>query len=125
MNRRELLSGMAGGFVIASLPVALTQFSEWKVLTPSGHWVYLSRETTELAGPTVVGRMWLRGAEYALGFMDDGENYDNRMKALMHSFNATIYHQDEKAGLTKYRWEDDLSMADAIKRNEEGATYFD
>lgn len=94
MNRR----GFLGGIVATATAITVPASFQWRELLPSGDWVYLNRDPSG-DFPTIVGRMYRRGVESTLGFYDDGENYNRRMKSLLFAFKNYVYAADVKDGI--------------------------
>ena len=85
-----------------------------------GQWVHFTHKFSSHGKEVIEGRFMLRGEEYAIGFIDDGDlvTYNRRLDSLRFSIKQTILRKDEDAGLTKYKWAD-VSGPEQVKE------YFD
>ena len=121
MDRRKFIGASVGVAVAASIP-AITQDS-WRERLPSGHWADFYRDNIMFEGAlaeriSVTTR--IRKRQFAIAFINDDESqFDRRMDSLRFSLNCAIYEQDEKDGITKYKWDE------VAGRIENYSEYFD
>ena len=121
MDRRKFIGACAAVTVAVSVPTAKSD--SWRELLPSGHWADFYRENALFKGKLVerISVMTrIRKRLFAVAFInDDQSQFDRRMDSLRFCLNCEIYKQDEKDGITKYKWDE------VAGRIENYSEYFD
>ena len=119
MDRRKFIGASVGMVAALSIPT----MSSWRELLPSGYWADFSRENIMFKGKLVeriIVMTRIRKRQFAIAFINNDESqFDRRMDSLRFSLNCAIYQQDEKDGITTYKWDE------VAGRIENYSEYFD
>ncbi len=89
MKKRNFLGACIA--IAASAFIPSIDPGSWRELSPDGHWIYFTRIIHPDCGKAVEMNFRFRGQDYGLCFVDDGVNYDRRMRTIKFSADQTIY----------------------------------
>ena len=126
MDRRKFIGASVGVAVALSIPT----MSSWRELLPSGYWADFSRENIMFEGKLaerISVSSYIRRRVFQIAFINDDESqFDRRMDSLRFCLNCSIYEQDEKDGITKYKWDEVTGRIENYSEYfEERDRYFD